>query len=293
MKILFDTDIGSDIDDALCLAYLLANPSCDLLGVTTVTGEAEKRAMIISALCQNAGKNIPIFPGAETPLLISQKQIQAPQALALDKWPHKKSFPKREAVRFLQETIRNNPHEITLLATGPLTNIAQLFKIDEEIPSLLKGLVLMCGAFNDKAANLGTCDSVEWNALVDPHAADIVYKSAVKSHKSVGLNVTCKVKLKKEVLKKRLSVSHLLTPIADFAEIWFQEEGEATFHDPLAAITIFNQDVCVFENGKVEVELISEELKGMTYFTPGEGQNQVALHVNIDKFFDSYFAVFK
>lgn len=293
MKILFDTDIGSDIDDALCLAYLLANPNCDLLGVTTVSGEAKKRAMIVSALCQNAGKKIPIFSGAEIPLLVSQKQNQAPQALALSKWPHQKSFPKGEAVRFLQETIRNNPYEIILLATGPLTNIAQLFKIDEKIPSLLKGLVLMCGAFNVKAVNLDTYDSVEWNALVDPHAADIVYKSVVKSHKSVGLNVTCKVKLKKEVLRKRLGMSHLLAPIADFAEIWFQEEGEATFHDPLAAITIFNQDVCVFENGKVEVELMSEKLKGMTYFTPGDGQNQIALQVDPDKFFDSYFSVFK
>ncbi len=69
IKILLDTDIGSDIDDAVCLEYLLANPKCDLLGITTVTGEAERRAQMASALCAVAGKKVPIFPGREEPLL--------------------------------------------------------------------------------------------------------------------------------------------------------------------------------------------------------------------------------
>ena len=56
-KVLLDTDIGSDIDDAVCLAYLLAQPECELLGITTVTGEAEKRARMASALCKVAGKS--------------------------------------------------------------------------------------------------------------------------------------------------------------------------------------------------------------------------------------------
>jgi len=54
VKILLDTDIGTDIDDAVCLAYLLANPDCELLGITTVTGEPVKRAMLASALCRIA-----------------------------------------------------------------------------------------------------------------------------------------------------------------------------------------------------------------------------------------------
>src|SRR5690348_11318405 len=80
VKVILDTDIGSDIDDALCLAYLLAHPECELLGITTVSGEAEKRAMMASALCKVAGKKAPIFPGAENPLLIKAQQPYAPQA---------------------------------------------------------------------------------------------------------------------------------------------------------------------------------------------------------------------
>ena len=81
INFLLDTDIGSDIDDAVCLAYLLANPACDLLGITTVSGEADLRAAIASALCKVAGRSIPIYPGRDEPLLIAQKQPHAPQAV--------------------------------------------------------------------------------------------------------------------------------------------------------------------------------------------------------------------
>ena len=67
-KVLFDTDIGSDIDDAVALAYLLAQPQCDLLGITTVTGESVKRAELASALCSVAGRP---GDGAGSPLQVS------------------------------------------------------------------------------------------------------------------------------------------------------------------------------------------------------------------------------
>ena len=58
-KILLDTDIGSDIDDAVCLAYLLSQPKCELMGITTVSGEAYERARLASVLCMEAGKKYP------------------------------------------------------------------------------------------------------------------------------------------------------------------------------------------------------------------------------------------
>ena len=73
-KILLDTDIGSDIDDSLCLAYLLAQPECDLLGITTVSGEPEKRAMLADVICKHAGRAVPIYPGIENPILGQQMQ---------------------------------------------------------------------------------------------------------------------------------------------------------------------------------------------------------------------------
>jgi inosine-uridine nucleoside N-ribohydrolase len=290
IKVLLDTDIGSDIDDALCLAYLLAQPECELLGITTVTGEAEKRASMASALCKVTGKHVPIFPGAERPLLVPQRQVHAPQAMVLHRWPHDTEFPHGQAVEFLRQTIRAHPGEIVLLTIGPLTNVALLFRVDPEIPSLLKGLVMMCGVFTDRLSGVGP---LEWNAMGDPHATAIVYQSPVCVHRSIGLDVTCRVRMDASQMRERFRAD-LLKPVLDFAEVWFQEKEVVTFHDPLAAATIFDDRICVFERGSVEVELASEQLRGMTRWTPDGrgGQHEIALDVDPGRFFEHYFSVF-
>lgn len=288
-KVLLDTDIGSDIDDALCLAYLLANPVCEIIGITTVTGEAVKRAQMASVLCTLAGKDAPIFPGAEVPFLEKQKQPYAPQAEVLGKWPHKRSFPQGQAVSFLRDMVRSNPGEVTLLAIGPLTNIALLFRIDPEIPSLLKRLVLMCGVFTNRLPGVGP---LEWNAIGDPYATAIVYQSQVRVHRSIGLDVTCQVTMPADKVRAYLTKG-LLCPVLDFAEVWFRTVERITFHDPLAATTIFDNHICSFERGQVDVELISQKTKGMTHWTPcQDGLNEVALDVNVKAFFSHFFSFF-
>jgi purine nucleosidase len=291
MKIILDTDIGSDIDDAVCLAYLLAQPECELLGITTVTGEAEKRAGLASVLCKVAGKEIPIFPGSEAPLMRDESfQAEAPQAEALARWPHQEKYPKGQAVEFLRQMIRSHPGEITLLTIGPLTNVGLLFKTDPEIIRLLKGFVMMGGVFTNRLAGVGP---LEWNAMGDPHATSIVYKAPVKVHRSVGLDVTCQVTMPAAEVNERFS-HPLLLPVKDFAQVWFKHAERITFHDPLAAVTLFDQNVCVFERGKIEVEVTSQHLAGFTYWKPDEsGPHEAAMQVNPGKFFDAYFSVFK
>lgn len=290
-KVLLDTDIGSDIDDAVCLAYLLVQPECELLGITTVTGEAEKRAAMASALCKVAGKKVPIFPGAETPLLVPQRQTHAPQAAALHKWAHDSDFPRGQAVEFLRQTIRSHPGEVVLLAIGPLTNVALLFRVDPEVPTLLKGLVMMCGVFTDRAPGVGP---LEWNAMCDPHATAIVYQTPVRMHRSVGLDVTCRVQMDAQEVRERFRAD-LLRPVLDFAEFWFREREAIIFHDPLAAATIFDDRICAFERGSVEVELANEQVRGMTRWMPGrrDGQHEVALDVSSERFFEHFFSVFE
>lgn len=287
-KILLDTDIGSDIDDAVCLAYLLAQPECDLLGITTVTGEPERRAMLASALCQLAGRQIPIYPGAADPLVVELRQTEAPQARALVRWPHAETFPAGEAIHFLSRTIRQNPGEVTLLAIGPLTNVGLLFATDPEVASLLKRLVLMCGVFTTRLPGVARR---EWNALGDPHATAITYRAPVSIHRSIGLDVTCQVQLDAAAVRQRFQ-SKLLEPVADFAEVWFESNSLITFHDPLAAATIFDDEICGFETGQVQVETEGKHGSGMTMWQAGDGPHQVALTVDPERFFNSYFAVF-
>jgi len=296
VKVLLDTDIGSDIDDAVCLSYLLANPDCELMGITTVSGEAEKRARIASALCKVAGKEIPIFPGAEKPLLISQLQPEAKQASALNKWEHDSRFPKGRALDFLRETIYSHPGEIVLLTIGPLTNIALLFAMDPEIPSLLKSLVMMCGIFTNRLAGIGP---LEWNAMLDPHATAIVYHHNVKIHRSVGLDVTCRVVMEAEEVRRRFQ-SPLLSPVLDFAQVWFEKTDRIIFHDPLAGAILFDDKICQFKKATVQVELASERLRGMTHWTSGNrlpesepAKHEIALEVDADRFFNHYFSFFQ
>ncbi len=291
VKILLDTDIGSDIDDAVCLAYLLANPRCDLLGITTVTGEPEKRAWLASALCKKAGKEVPIYVGAANPLLIEQRQKLAQQAKALGNWPHDRKFPKGQAIDFLRHQIRAHPGEVTLLTIGPLTNIALLFAMDPELPGLLKGLVMMCGKYTGYPSPWGP---TEWNAILDPHATAMVFRQKVALQRTIGLDVTLQVVMTPEEVRERFKKIPLLQPVYDFSKVWFEERDILQFHDPLAAAIIFNDDICRFERGDFAIELENRDLLGVTHWTPepAAGRHYAAMKVNPDKFFEEYFSVF-
>lgn len=289
MKLLLDTDIGSDIDDAICLAYLLAKPECELLGVTTVTGEPEKRAMLASAICKAAGRDVPIFPGAPRPLLIEPRQPLAPQAAVLDRWPHETHFAAGHAIDFLRDTIRRYPGEVTLLAIGPMTNVALLFTLDPEIPPMLKAFYMMIGSFG-RGKGVGNV-RLEWNALNDPHAAAIVYNARTPIHRSVGLDVTLQVQMDAAEVRQRFQAP-LLRPVLGMAEVWFRAQPIVTFHDPLAAVSIFDAQVCTYDRGRVDVELVSARLAGLTHFTEeAAGPHEVAATVDAERFFQEYFTV--
>ena len=289
VKVLLDTDIGTDIDDAICLTYLLANPQCELLGITTVTGEPEKRAMLASSLCILAGKDIPIYPGTAEPLIIEQQQKISQQAKSLEKWKHKKDFPNGQAIEFMRRTIRENPNEVILLTIGPLTNVGLLFKVDEEIPSLLKGLIMMCGYFEHKIVGW---NKLEWNARGDYHASDIVYRSDVKMHRSIGIDVTSQVTMDSKEFKERFSAD-IFKPLQDYAQHWYDYSHTVTFHDPLAAASIFNDKICGFEKGNVSIELNDPESAGLTKWEKNQnGKHEIATTVNKEEFFKKYFSVF-
>lgn len=193
--VLLDTDIGSDIDDAVCLAYLLRQPRCELLGVTTVSGPVKQRAALASAVCRAAGRGeVPVRAGQSNGILIDEVQPRCPQDAVLPRFDHAaaESFESNAAVGFLREQIRARPDEITLLAIGPMTNLALLFTLDPEIPRLLKRLVLMCGSFTTRTPGV---KPVEWNAKCDPIATAAVYRAPAKPHRSIGLDVTVRCRM--------------------------------------------------------------------------------------------------
>jgi purine nucleosidase len=287
-KVLLDTDIGTDVDDAVCLAYLLSQPDCELLGITTVTGEAVKRASLASVLCQAAAKDIPIYPGAEHPMDGEQRQPIAQQSAALSHWPHETDFPMNQAVDFLADTIRSHPNEVTLLTVGPLTNAGLLFSTYPDVAELLAGLIIMGGSFGQ---DLSSKPRVEWNIAGDPQASEIVYKTAVRLHRSHGLNVTQQVVMPADKVREQFTAP-LLGPVLGMAEIWFAGFFPSiTFHDPLAASTIFEPDLCSYQQGTVRVD--SADGHARTFWQPGgpDAPHQVALTVDVDRYFQHFFSV--
>lgn len=290
--VLFDTDIGNDIDDAVALAYLLRQPQCELLGITTVTGDTGKRAALAEVICRAAGREeVPIHAGLTGPLLFGRGQAEVPQYAAIQSQPHRKDYPNGsggEAVAFLRETIRARPGEITLLAVGPMTNLAALFASDPELPSLLKRIVLMCGVFT----RLGP-GAREWNALVDPLATALTYHYGRGSLLSVGLDVTTQCLLDKNVCRERFSAAGgPLAATLALAEVWFERVDHITFHDPLAATLLFEPQLCSYQRGTIHTVAEPGALEGLTRWEPDKsGPHEIAVSVRVDDFFSHYFSI--
>lgn len=295
IPVLLDTDIGSDIDDALCLAYLLKQPRCELLGITTNTGNTVQRAALAEFLCRRAGReDVPIHAGPHGPLLHGAGQRAVPQYDALRGKPHRTDFPVGGAIEFMRNVIRSRRREVTLLAIGPMTNVALLFATDPEIPSLLRELVLMCGVFTWR--NNHGPGSREYNAMTDPLATAMVYRARPRRFLSVGLDVTRSCRLAGEECRRRFAkAGGPLEFVAAMAEIWFRQTPDAAipFHDPLAGALIFRPDLCEYQDGEVTVEAASAGLAGMTVWNARCESNPhtVAVNVNAPAFFEHYFAV--
>lgn len=292
IPVLFDTDIGSDIDDAVALAYLLKQPRCALLGITTVTGDTGKRAALAETICRAAGGGrVPIHAGASGPLLHGPGQPNVPQYDAIAARPHRKDWPRNAAVDFLRRTIRAHPGEITMLAVGPMTNLGSLFVADPEIPALLKRVVLMCGVFTGRGGQGPS--SREWNALVDPVATALTYKAAGGKLLSVGLEVTTKCRLAADECRRRFAkAGGGLAIVAEMAEVWFKHSREITFHDPLAATLLFAPDLCEYQSGQVTVAIDDSPFAGLTRWkAESNGSHTIAVEVAPDRFFEHYFGV--
>ena len=282
-KILLDTDIGGDIDDAICLAYLLKEPKCDLLGITTVCGESEKRASVADAVCKAAGRSVPIVAGFDRPMQPIPVYPAPDGAAALKNWEHGE-FEKGDAPRFLYQKIKDNPGEVTLIATGNMTNVAAMFQKYPDAPELLKGLSAMNGYFGREKLPEPFWN---WNSWADPLASGIVFGAAVRTHRTFPLEITGLLTLEAHKAAGFFqSSSPLMRAVFDFGNAWLASSNQLTLHDPLAAVSVFYPDICSFERGYVKVETEKQEDMGGTYFVPDAGGNaEIARTVDKARFY--------
>ena len=282
-KVLLDTDIGGDIDDAICLAYLLKEPRCRLMGITTVCGQPEKRAAVADAICRAAGMQIPIVAGLDTTLQPIPVYPTPDGAEALKFWPHS-TYEKADAPAFLYRKIRENPHEILLIGIGNMTNIAILFTIYPDAAGLLKGLYVMNGYFGEEAL---PDPYYNWNSWADPLASKIVFSARTAIHRAVPLEVTDQLTVEAGHAEMLLKPdSDLMRAVFSFGNAWLQQSEKLTLHDPLAAVCAFYPDICRFVRGQVQVETRQKCRMGATTFCPApDGNVEIAKSVDRERFY--------
>lgn len=251
MKILVDTDIGSDIDDALCLSYLFNRPDAEVVGISTVSGKPLRRAKLASAVARFYSKEVPICVGTADPLSGEQRQPEVPQAEILDDWPHDTVFVDRPVERFLAHHISSSPGEVVLLALGPLTNIARLVQCYPDALPELSRLVSMSGRFSDTS---GMANVPEWNLLCDLDAARIVYGAAQGVDTLlVSSDVTRQLSVGAQDAAPLLS-ERRLGPVGSMSRVWFATREKMTIHDGLAAALLFEPNLCSLKPGVPVVE---------------------------------------
>lgn len=282
-KILLDTDIGGDIDDAICLAYLLREPRCRLLGITSVCGESETRAEVADAICLAAGRRIPIIAGMDRPLQPIPMYPTPEGAQALARWPHD-CYALGDAPEFMYGKICEHPHAVVLIGIGNMTNIAAMFERYPDAAGLLKGLVVMNGYFGDEKLPEPLYN---WNSWADPLASKIAFAAEVALHRAIPLEVTDQLTIAAERAGELLTpCSELMRAVFDFGNAWLESSSRLTLHDPLAAVSVFYPDICSFERGRVDVETESEAEMGATRFAPDAcGNVEIARTVDRERFY--------
>ena len=272
--VIFDTDIGTDVDDILALAVLAKSPELNLIGVTTVYGDTPLRARITKVTCNLLGCT-------DTDVLIGEKETLTGRQIA---WAGHEGYGvpnlnKAEisttpgAVDYLLEKANRFAGELEVLATGPLTNIAGAIKKDADAFSKINHLYLMGGAF--------WLNRPEHNIKSDPEAAKIVFDSGIPIT-AIGLDVTLRVLLEADDLREIAKVGQGVGALLEDQILrWWELRNISAnhLHDPLAALAMLRPDLFVFENWDVDVA--SEgRTEGLTRLRPpAKGKTRIAADV--------------
>jgi purine nucleosidase len=240
-SVLLDTDIGSDVDDALALAVLLGTPDVELVGVTTVYGDTLLRARLASRLIQLAHepaplrRAIPVVPGAESTLSGRSVWWAGHEGKAFDDLDAQPISARRDAARFLVDTAAARPGEIDLLAIGPLTNVAAALALDPAFAANLRHLYIMGGHFGSPQP------AAEHNFLCDAVATRAVFTSTLPITVT-GLEITTQVQLGSPELAAIASAGPLGAALEREISQWWRFHGHTwnNPHDPIAALTLLS-----------------------------------------------------
>ncbi|HEX4782704.1 MAG TPA: nucleoside hydrolase [Candidatus Sulfotelmatobacter sp.] len=277
-KVIIDTDIGDDVDDAFALALAVRSPELQMLGVMTTFGDTETRAKLTDRFLAEVGRaEIPVVAGKATPPKMPMSQRRYAES-PFGKDRH------GDAVTFLLEQIRKYPGEITLIAIGPLMNVGAAIDEDATTFRKLKRVVLMGGSIRHGYGDLGYTPAVppmpEWNILNDVASARKLFASGVPLF-VMPLDST---QLKLDEVKRAFLFSQGTTvtdQLAILYHLWGQETP--TLFDPMTVVFVLRPELCPVQGMHIRVDE-----KGFTREEPGMANAQVCLASNAAEFFKFY-----
>ena len=325
-KIIFDTDSAFFLDDGAALVMVLQRQDrVEILGVTVVSGNqwALQGAEYMQHLLELTGnQDVPLYIGAHRPLVNSAERAQE-QANFLGGVSYLGAFGRREvesrqdleppyggefarsrprrqdAVSFLIETIESHPGEITILALGPLTNIAMALLLRPDIESQIRSLVFMGGSLR---AGGNTTPYAEFNFWFDPEAARHVLRSHIPQKVMFGLDITNRAPFKKadfdQIVAKKTPITEILLADDKRRGRWgFEQNPEGIFYiwDCLAAGYLIDPAFVISEEiTKVDVSTTFGPSYGATYEPAGEAARGLApIRVMLDLDYPRFFALYK
>ena len=277
-KVIIDTDIGDDIDDAFAVGLALQSPELQILGITTTFGDTEERAKLLDRFLRETGhENIPVAAGVatQTDSLMTQRQYA-------NRYPGKKAHAK--AVDFILDQIRRHPGEITLVAIGPLVNMGALIEKDAATFRKLRRVVLMGGSIARGYGDLGYAEprgpEPEWNIKNDIPAAQKLFSSGVL----IFMMPLDSTQLKLDEVKREI-LFRAGTPLTDALTLLYHEWGQRTptLFDAMTIAYILQPALC-----PVKPLHINVEPDGMTRAAAGSPNAEVCLDSDAEKFFRFY-----
>lgn len=264
--VLLDCDPG--IDDALAIALAAGSTDIDLVGITTVAGNVGLSLTTLNALALREFLqlgDLPVHAGADRALVRDQIHaahvhgtsglgdavLPAPVLGATD----------GHAVDFIISTILDRPGEITLVAVGPLTNIALAVRREPRIVQAVREMVVMGGSYTRGNSN----PAAEFNILTDPEAAAIVF-GAGWTVTQIGLDVTLTAQVNTALLEKMGTLGRLSSLVVPAASFYGQvtADGGPALHDACAVAYAISPGLMGFADARVEVETVGRFTTGMT-----------------------------
>ena len=269
-RIVLDTDMGSDADDALCLALALASPELELAAVTCVGRESRLRAQIARRLVELAGADVPVYAGCRTPMLGGPGfNWFGHEGLGILEAGEEPAIERAHAADALLELAERTPG-LEIVAVGPLTNLALALAKEPDFAARISRLTVMGGhlrevAYRGRVFPFG----VDYNLCSDPHASFAVLRSGIPT-RLVTADVTLRTWLREsDVAALERSSAPLATALARAVRWWTPvqrrlldpEPGDgfdnaAFLHDPLTLACAYDESFCGFETLEIEPAIV-------------------------------------